>query len=148
MAIKYSLVQRRDMSKGASEGSKLFYAQVVNTRKVSFEDLCDEIAETCTLTSADIKAVLDRMMWVMVSHLKNSEIIEFADLGNFRMSVGSSGAATQDQFSTAQIRKPNVVFHPGKRLQDMRSLASFSRIDEAVPATPPAGPESGGEVVP
>ena len=51
------------MSKGALEGAKLFYAQAVMSRRVVFDDLCDEIAETCTLTSADIKAVLDRVIW-------------------------------------------------------------------------------------
>ena len=115
---------------------------------MAFNDLCEEIAETCTLTSADIKAVLDRMMWVMVSHLKNSEIIEFADLGNFRMAVGSSGATTRDQFAETQLRKPRVVFHPGKRLQDMRSLATFTRMGEKpAPAVPPADTGGGGEQV-
>ena len=57
MAISYTLVQRKDMSRGALEDAKLYYAQAVSTRRVEFDDLCDEIAETCTLTSADIKAV-------------------------------------------------------------------------------------------
>ena len=87
------------MSKGALEDAKLYYALAVNTRRVDFDDLCDEIAETCTLTSADIKAVLDRVIWAMVSHLKNSEM----------------------------LRKPKVVFHPGKRLQEMRDVAKFAR---------------------
>ena len=52
MAISYTLVQRKDMSKGALEDAKLYYAQAVSTRRVEFDDLCDEIAETCTLTSA------------------------------------------------------------------------------------------------
>ena len=93
MAISYTLVQRKDMSKGALEDAKLYYALAVNTRRVDFDDLCDEIAETCTLTSADIKAVLDRVIWAMVSHLKNSELVQFGDLGNFRISVGSTGSA-------------------------------------------------------
>ena len=84
------------MSKGALEDAKLYYALAVNTRRVDFDDLCDEIAETCTLTSADIKAVLDRVIWAMVSHLKNSELVQFGDLGNFRISVGSTGSATPD----------------------------------------------------
>lgn len=67
------------MSKGALEGAKLFYAQAVMSRRVVFDDLCDEIAETCTLTSADIKAVLDRVIWAMVTHLRNGEIVQFAD---------------------------------------------------------------------
>ena len=127
MAISYTLVQRKDMSKGALEDAKLYYALAVNTRRVDFDDLCDEIAETCTLTSADIKAVLDRVIWAMVSHLKNSELVQFGDLGNFRISVGSTGSATPEEFSASMLRKPKVVFHPGKRLQEMRDVAKFAR---------------------
>ena len=127
MAISYTLVQRKDMSKGALEDAKLYYAQAVSTRRVDFDDLCDEIAETCTLTSADIKAVLDRVIWGMVTHLKNSEIVQFGDLGNFRIAVGSSGASTPEEFTATMLRKPKVVFHPGKRLQEMRDVAKFAR---------------------
>ena len=112
MAISYTLVQRKDMSKGALEDAKLYYAQAVSTRRVEFDDLCDEIAETCTLTSADIKAVLDR---------------QFGDLGNFRIAVGSAGSATPEEFTATMLRKPKVVFHPGKRLQEMRDVAKFAR---------------------
>ncbi len=126
MAISYTLVQRKDMSKGALEDAKLYYAQAVSTRRVEFDDLCDEIAETCTLTSADIKAVLDRVIWGMVTHLKNSEIVQFGDLGNFRIAVGSAGSATPEEFTATMLRKPKVVFHPGKRLQEMRDVAKFA----------------------
>ena len=117
MAISYTLVQRKDMSKGALEDAKLYYALAVNTRRVDFDDLCDEIAET----------VLDRVIWAMVSHLKNSELVQFGDLGNFRISVGSTGSATPEEFSASMLRKPKVVFHPGKRLQEMRDVAKFAR---------------------
>ena len=110
MAISYTLVQRKDMSKGALEDAKLYYALAVNTRRVDFDDLCDEIAETCTLTSAE-----------------NSELVQFGDLGNFRISVGSTGSATPEEFSASMLRKPKVVFHPGKRLQEMRDVAKFAR---------------------
>ena len=127
MAITYTLVQRKDMSKGALEGAKLFYAQAVMSRRVVFDDLCDEIAETCTLTSADIKAVLDRVIWVMVTHLRNGEIVQFADLGNFRIAIGSPGVSNPEDFNAVMIRRPKVVFSPGKRLRDMRNLAKFNR---------------------
>ena len=107
MAISYTLVQRKDMSKGALEDAKLYYAQAVSTRRVEFDDLCDEIAETCTLTSADIKAVLDRVIWGMVTHLKNSEIVQFGDLGNFRIAVGSAGSATPEEFTQAEGSVPS-----------------------------------------
>lgn len=127
MAITYTLVQRKDMSKGALEDAKLFYAQAVMSRRVVFDDLCDEIAETCTLTSADIKAVLDRVIWAMVTHLRNGEIVQFADLGNFRIAIGSPGVSNPEDFNAVMIRRPKVVFSPGKRLRDMRNLAKFNR---------------------
>lgn len=109
MAISYTLVQRKDMSKGALEDAKLYYAQAVSTRRVEFDDLCDEIAETCTLTSADIKAVLDRVIWGMVTHLKNSEIVQFGDLGNFRIAVGSAGSATPEEFTATMLRSKHSI---------------------------------------
>lgn len=106
---------------------ELFYAQAVMSRRVVFDDLCDEIAETCTLTSADIKAVLDRVIWAMVTHLRNGEIVQFADLGNFRIAIGSPGVSNPEDFNAVMIRRPKVVFSPGKRLRDMRNLAKFNR---------------------
>ena len=106
---------------------KLFYAQAVMSRRVVFDDLCDEIAETCTLTSADIKAVLDRVIWAMVTHLRNGEIVQFADLGNFRIAIDSPGVSNPEDFNAVIIRRPKVVFSPGKRLRDMRNLAKFNR---------------------
>ena len=125
------------MSKGALEDAKLYYALAVNTRRVDFDDLCDEIAETCTLTSADIKAVLDRVIWAMVSHLKNSELVQFGDLGNFRISVGSTGSATPEEFSASMLRKPKVVFHPGRRWCSIRASACRKcAMSPSLPATP------------
>ncbi len=106
---------------------ELFYAQAVMSRRVVFDDLCDEIAETCTLTSADIKAVLDRVIWAMVTHLRNGEIVQFADLGNFRIAIGSPGVSNPEDFNAVMIRRPKVVFSPGKRLRNMRNLAKFNR---------------------
>ena len=49
------------------------------------------------------------------------------DLGNFRIAVGSAGSATPEEFTATMLRKPKVVFHPGKRLQEMRDVAKFAR---------------------
>ena len=117
------------MSKGALEDAKLYYALAVNTRRVDFDDLCDEIAETCTLTSADIKAVLDRVIWAMVSHLKNSELVQFGDLGNFRISVGSTGSATPEEFSASMLRKP-------KGCSIRASACRKCAMSPSLPATP------------
>ena len=44
MPIKYRLVLRKDMTKGAAAGSKLYYAVNKSTGTCDFEELCDQIA--------------------------------------------------------------------------------------------------------
>ena len=72
-----------------------------------------------------------------------AELVQFGDLGNFRIAVGSAGAATTEEFAPSMLRKPKVVFHPGKRLQEMRELAKFARftVDKDEPATEPVEEE-------
>ena len=60
------------------------------------------------------------------------------------MTLGSSGAPTIEEFNSSLIRKPKVSFHPGKRLQETRSLVSFERIG-GEDLTSPTSPDSEGE---
>ena len=141
MAQKFKLIERRNLGKDNSQNPKKFYAQAVNNGYVSFDELCTEIAENCSLTSADIKAVMDRMNYILDKNLKAGRIVQFGEIGNFRLAVGSSGSLTTDNFSTAQIRKPRIVFSPGSKLRDTRILTTFERSegkkDESNPAPKP-----------
>ena len=116
MSVKYKLIQRKDMSTDAGPGSKLYYAQAVSAGEMTLDELCEDIAESSTVTSADVKA----------------------------MTLGSSGAPTIEEFNSSLIRKPKVSFHPGKRLQETRSLVSFERIG-GEDSTSPTSPDGEGE---
>ena len=70
--------------------------------------------------------------------------MQVGELGNFRMTLGSSGVSTIEEFNTSLIRKPKVAFYPGKRLQETRSLATFERIG-GEDSTSPTSPDSEGE---
>ena len=54
MAVKYKLIQRKDMSSDAGPGSKLYYAQAVSAGEMTLDELCEDIAESSTVTSADV----------------------------------------------------------------------------------------------
>ena len=70
MAQKYKLIERRNLGKDQAETPRKMYAQAVNNGYVGFDELCKEIGEGCTLTSADVKAVMDRMNYTLDKHLK------------------------------------------------------------------------------
>ena len=129
MAQKYKLIERNNLGKDNAQTPRKFYAQAVNNGYVSFDELCEEIAEGCTLTSADVKATLDRMAWAISKNLQNGRIVEMGELGNFRMTIGSKGSITKEDFNTSLIKKPRVKFYPGKRIQTARTETKFERID-------------------
>lgn len=119
--LKYKLVQRKDMSKGALEGSKLYYPQVINQGRVSFDSLCEEVAEQSSLTSGDIKNCMDRLINCLVRHLKEGRSVDCGDLGSFRINIRSTGADTPETYDAAtMMRKPSIQYYLGKRLRDMQ----------------------------
>ena len=133
MAQKYRLVKMKNMGKDKDTVPEKFYAYPTYNGRVSFADLCDEIAESCTLTSADIKAVLDRVNTSVARHLKAGRIVILGELGNFRFALGSSGSATEADFMSTQIRTPMVVFTPGRYLREAGTPASFERVQTTQP---------------
>lgn len=121
MPIKFKLVERKDWSKGAPEGATLFYAQPVGGEIISFEELCESIAEETALTSADVKACFDRCSRHMSRHLREGRAVRMGEIGTFRPSVGSKGAKTKEEFQVAtMMKKPGITFIPGKMIQEAR----------------------------
>ncbi len=119
--LRYKLVQRKDMTKGALENAKLYYPQVINQGRVSFDSLCEEVAEQSSLTSGDIKNCMDRLVNCLVRHLKEGRSVDCGDLGSFRINIRSTGADTPEAYDAAtMMRKPSVQYYLGKKLRDMQ----------------------------
>ena len=129
MSAKYKLVKRKDFSKDAPEDAVKYFAQLVNNGTVGFEELCEGIAEETALTSADVKSCLDRLPRHIARHVKEGRTVQVGELGTFRPTVGSKGAAIEDEFDAAtMMKKPSVSFLPGKVIQAVRSAMTFTRV--------------------
>lgn len=141
MAVKYHLVLRKNMGKTVEPGKeKLYYAQTRATRTCTFEELCDLIAESSTASSGDVKLVIDRMTKFMTKALERGEVVQFGELGNFQLLMGSSGSVTTDAFTAALLRKPRLCFRPGAALRNVAVTVKGERtILEKAPATPGGG---------
>lgn len=119
--LRYKLVQRKDMTRGALENAKLYYPQVINQGRVSFDSLCEEVAEQSSLTSGDIKNCMDRLINCLVCHLKEGRSVDCGDLGSFRINIRSTGADTPEAYDAAtMMRKPSIQYYLGKKLRDMQ----------------------------
>ena len=129
--LRYRFVQRKDMSEGAGPDAKLFYPQLVPGNKVSFEELCEQAAEESALTSADIKACMDRVIRCLARNLMNGNPVDCGDLGSFRINLRSEGSITKEGYDPeTMMRTPNVQYYPGKMLKEYRETkVRFERID-------------------
>lgn len=129
MPAKYKLIKRRDFTKDAPKDSYKFYAQLVNNGTVNLDELCESISEETALTSADVKACLDRLPRIIARNLKEGRTVQAGELGSFHPAVGSTGAATEKEFDAAtMMKKPSVVFTPGKELKAIREKMTFTRV--------------------
>ena len=136
MALKYKLVQRRNLGSDQEENPEKLYAQMVSGDLVTFEELTEEVGDSTVAGSAGVKAVLDRLNVVLARHLRNGRRVWVGELGTFRLNFGSQGVIGVDDFSTGLIREPRVRFLPGRALRTMKSRTSFERI---VPETDDSG---------
>ena len=140
MPIRYKLIQRKDFTKDAPKDGKRFYAQLVSNGTVSLDELCESIAEETALTSADVKSIFDRLPRILRRHLSEGRNVQLGELGSIRPTLGSQGSLTKEEFDASKMmKKPGLVFTPGKLLQKMRAETTFSRVKDPEEKTPGEG---------
>lgn len=116
MAVKYRLVERKDMSKDAAEGDTLIYAVSSSTGMCDTNQLCAIIADRSAATPGDVKLVLDGILYVLQQNIPDGKTVQVGDLGYFQAILGSKGASTEKDFSANLIKHRRVLFRPGKAL--------------------------------
>lgn len=128
MSVKYRLVLRKDMSKGAAADAKLFYAASSSNGMCGLATLCELIADRSAATAGDVKLVLDGLLFVVKQKLLDGQTIQIGDLGYFQAVLGSKGSATRAAFTPELVRRPRVVFRPGKALQELAKNLKVERM--------------------
>lgn len=54
MPLKYRIVLKKDMSKGAAQGAQLYYGQIRSMEKTSFKKLCKLVSGYCTAKAGEV----------------------------------------------------------------------------------------------
>ena len=112
MSVKYKLVLKKDLTKGAAIDAKRYYASANVTGMMDFDTICDVVIRC------------------MQEALLRGEVVQLGALGNFRLSLGSSGVVNADDFHASLIRKPRIIYSPGVKLREMIAKVSIERIGQ------------------
>ena len=127
MAIQFKVIERGQPGI-AGGGEKKFYASPVMDGELSMAELTKAIEKICTVSGADIRAVLYALVDVGIDNLANGTILRLGDLGSLRISLSSEGKATADEVTSSAIKNSSVIFTPGTRIKEMLTMAKFQKV--------------------
>ena len=126
-SVAYSLVRRRDF-KDPDGNEKLYYAQAQARGEMGIREIGQRLEQMCTLTYADIMAVLCALPSVIRQGLASGEIVRLGDLGYLQIGLKSKGAKTEKEFTNSLIKKAKFRFRPGKDMSDLVTSLNYERV--------------------
>jgi predicted histone-like DNA-binding protein len=126
MAIKIKAIERGEPGVTGG-GQKKFYASPVMDGELTLAGLTKAIEKICTVSGADIRAVLYALVDVSVDSLADGTIVRLGDLGSLRISISSEGKAKATDITGAVVKNVSVIFTPGTRIKEMLLTAKFQK---------------------
>ncbi|MFO7658230.1 MAG: hypothetical protein R6W78_14310 [Bacteroidales bacterium] len=126
MPIKFKVIERGQPGVQGG-GEKKFYASPVMEGEVTLAGLTKAIEKICTVSGADIRAVLYALVDVSIDNLSEGRIIRLGDLGSIRVSLSSEGKATVEEVTANAIKGGSVIFTPGIRIKEMLSSVKYQK---------------------
>ena len=129
MAQGFKLVLRPSKP-GEKDSEKKFYAVSKTNGTSSMKTLCKLITARSTVSSADVKAVLDNLNFILDMELRAGRIVQLGEFGNFRLSLSSNGASDKKSFTQADVKGARVIFTPGASLRNTKKLVAFTSTEK------------------
>ena len=135
--IKYVIRSKKNPQK---KDVVKYYPQMAPTTPLSLDQIIKRVEKRSTVSSADVKAVLDALQYEVIEALASGSTVRLGDLGSFRLTMNSEGAATAaeaKQKGAQLIKRVNVQFTKSTTMRDTLSvpLLDFGAQEDIVNAT-------------
>ena len=114
-SVTYSVVPR--INPREKNDPPKFYAQAQARGDVNLREMAERIQSTCTVTKADVYAVLVSLEDVVKEAIQNGEIVRLGDLCTLQVGLSGKGALTEEDHIIIFILNILQVMFLGKRNQ-------------------------------
>lgn len=125
-SVTYSVVPR--FNPHEKSAPPRYYAQAQSNGDVDVREMSERIQASCTVTKADVYAVLVSLEDVIIDALKAGEIVRLGDLGTFRIGLNGKGALSEEEYDTSLIQKAHINFRPGMALAGCLTSLTYTRV--------------------
>ena len=150
--IKYVIQEKKNPLK---KTEIKYYPQMAPSTPMTLAQIVKRVEKRSTVSSADVKAVLDALQYEVIEALENGNSVRLGDLGSFRLTMKSQGVETvaEAKKKGAQlIKKVNVQFTKSTTMRDTLTpqLLDFSIQEDIINASDgnsggnPGGGSGGG----
>lgn len=125
--VTYSVVGRVNPADRES-GEVKYYAQSQARGEMGIREISERIHQMCTVTRADVMAVLTGLEEIVSEGLQGGEIVRLGELGSLQLSLSGQGSDTEDTYSDSLIEKVRVLFRPGLLMQEAINNLAFEKV--------------------
>ena len=124
--MNYSL-NKRTMSVGPKKGEEVFVASAVcQKHRISFDELCERMADESTVGQADVAAVFYRLRKVLNQLCSHGFIVDGGPLGTFRPTFTSKAVSKEEDFKPAEcISRTQIIFTPTADFRQLKDVEFF-----------------------
>lgn len=126
--VPYSVVPRMNPSNKDAEAK--YYAQAQARGDVTIREMSERMQKTCTVTRADVAAVLTGLEDVITEALQSGEIVRLGDLGTFQIGLSGDGAQKEEDYDSSMINKARINFRPGVALSGMLLSLKYTKVEK------------------
>ena len=125
-SVTYSVVPR--FKPGEKNDPPKYYAQAQARGSINIREMAERIQSTCTVTKADVYAVLISLEDVVKEAIQNGEIVRLGDLCTLQVGLSGKGTLTEEEYEDSLIKKARINFRPGPVLAGALENLKFSKV--------------------
>lgn len=112
--IKYVIQEK----KNPLNGEVKYYPQIAPATPMTINQIIKRVEKRSTVSSADVKAVLDALQYEVIDALESGNSVRLGDLGSFRLTIKADGMAT-----AAEAKKQGAKLIKQVKVQFTKSTA-------------------------
>jgi len=136
--IKYVIKPKKNSL--VSPATVKYYPQIAPATPITLAQITKRIEKRSTVSSADVKAVLDALQYEVIEALQNGNSVRLGDLGSFHLTIKANGAKTAAEakkLGANLITAVNVQFVKSTAMREAFSLnaVDFAAQEDIVNAT-------------
>ena len=141
--VTYSVVPR--INPREKNDPPKYYAQAQARGDLNIREMAERIQSTCTVTKADVYAVLISLEDEVKEAIQNGEIVRLGELCTLQVGLSSKGTLTEKEYEDTNIKKARINFRPGPVLAGALETLKFTKVPIKYPKEEPEENNDGFE---